>query len=52
MMNMKRIVFYLLLTTGLFSCRQTAGDIDLSGEWAFAVDSNNVGIFVPFTVKK
>ncbi|MDR1602177.1 MAG: beta-galactosidase [Tannerella sp.] len=41
---MRRIFFYLLLTVGMVSCRQAANGIDLSGEWAFALDPNDVGI--------
>ncbi|MDR1221296.1 MAG: hypothetical protein LBL07_00245, partial [Tannerella sp.] len=40
---MKRIIFYLLLVAGLYSCRQAANELDLSGEWAFALDPSDVG---------
>ncbi|MDR2763547.1 MAG: beta-galactosidase, partial [Tannerella sp.] len=41
---MKKIFFYLLLVAGMYSCRQAAHEIDLSGEWAFAVDPGDIGI--------
>jgi hypothetical protein len=41
---MKRIFLYLLLTAGFYSCQQTGNVIDLSGEWAFALDPDDVGI--------
>ncbi|MDR0395063.1 MAG: beta-galactosidase [Tannerella sp.] len=41
---MKRLFFYLLWIAGLCSCRQVANEMDLSGEWAFALDPDDVGI--------
>jgi hypothetical protein len=41
---MKQVFFYVLLSVGLISCRQAANEIDLSGEWAFALDPNDAGI--------
>ena len=43
---MKKIVFYmlfLLVVIGLYSCQPSASDIDLAGEWAFAIDPGDVG---------
>ena len=34
----------MFLAAGLYSCRQTPNEIDLSGEWAFAIDPGDVGI--------
>ena len=41
---MKRMFFYMFLAAGLYYCRQTQNEIDLSGEWAFAIDPGDVGI--------
>jgi hypothetical protein len=41
---MKQIIFCLIVAAGLCSCRQTGNEIDLSGEWAFALDPDDVGI--------
>ncbi|MDR1455939.1 MAG: beta-galactosidase, partial [Tannerella sp.] len=41
---MQKLFFYVALVAGLCSCRQAVTETDLSGEWAFALDPNDVGI--------
>ncbi|MDR2120800.1 MAG: beta-galactosidase [Tannerella sp.] len=41
---MKKSFFNLLLTAGLCSCMQVTNEMDLSGEWTFAIDPDDVGI--------
>ncbi|MDR2026134.1 MAG: beta-galactosidase [Prevotellaceae bacterium] len=41
---MKRVFFPALLMAVLCSCLQAANEIDLSGEWAFALDPGDAGI--------
>ena len=41
---MKKIIFYLFLIAGFYSCSQATYEIDLSGEWAFMLDPDDKGL--------
>ncbi|MDR1722527.1 MAG: beta-galactosidase [Tannerella sp.] len=42
---MKQFLLTILAVTLFLSCRQTNDTIDLSGEWAFALDPNDEGVY-------
>jgi len=41
---MKKVLFYILMITGLLSCGQKVEIIDLSGDWLFALDPDDKGV--------
>ena len=44
MIKIRNLIIFFILSAGIFACRSISDTCDLSGEWSFALDPDDVGV--------